>query len=417
MGYDDPERSGHIEWAKLTPADYPMNKREHFTVANAASNPSRQTVWAGPYFEPVYNQLLVSALTPVYVGDVQIATIGSDDLLGDLEARILQSDIPGASHTVFRKDGRLVVDPQYMQRIVASPNGFSIAESGDVRLEALRQLAMPAGNAPVYGYAKNIDQYYSIGLLSSTGWYFASTLPGQMIRGQAFRAVQWVLWVGIAFGRPVDCESRPDSAPTDCPAAACTSGRHSWCGGGRERALPAGADDELGHMAAAFNTMLGKVSERDAALRNEKERFRALIEHAADVIVVVAADGGVGYVSPAAQAALGRGAETFLGRSLLSEAHPEDQGRLAAALQAVVGHPGEIVERTEFRIRHADGTWRWLETTGTNQIGNPAVNGIVINARDVGRQGCRDGNCQAARESPPAREARGDGIAACRRGT
>jgi hypothetical protein len=96
-------------------------------------------------------------LTPVYVGDEQIATIGSDDLLGDLEARILHSDIPGASHTVFRGDGRLVVDPQYMQRIVASHNGFSIADSGDVRLETLWKLASQAKDAPIFGYAKSID--------------------------------------------------------------------------------------------------------------------------------------------------------------------------------------------------------------------------------------------------------------------
>src|SRR5262245_21937149 len=198
MGYDDPERSGHLEWVKLTPADYAMNEREHFTAANATLNPGRQTVWAGPYFEPVYKQILVSALTPVYVGDEHIATIGSDDLLGDLEARILRSDTPGTSHTVFRGDGRLVVDPKYMQRVVASYNGFSIAESKDIRLETLWKLATNAGDAPTFGYAENIDQFYSIDRLSSTGWYFASTLPGVVIREQAFRAVQWVLWVGIA---------------------------------------------------------------------------------------------------------------------------------------------------------------------------------------------------------------------------
>jgi PAS domain S-box-containing protein len=129
--------------------------------------------------------------------------------------------------------------------------------------------------------------------------------------------------------------------------------------------------------------MLGKVSERDAALRDEKERFRALIEHAPDVIIVMAADGVVRYVSPATKTVLGVSPDALLGHSLLAEAHPEDQAQLSVELQAVVGHPGEVVERTEFRLRHADGTWRWMEATGTNQIGNSAVNGIVINARDI----------------------------------
>lgn len=383
MGYDDPVRSGHLEWAKLTPADYPMNEREHYTAANAKLNPSRATVWAGPYYEPVYKQILVSALTPVYVGDTQIGTIGSDDPLGDLEATILRSDMPGASHTVFRKDGRLVVDPTYMDRIVASHNGFSIEQSNDIRLEALWKLALAAGDAPVFGYAKEIDQFYSIARLNSTGWYFASTLPGREIRTQAFRALQWVLWVGLAsvaflIGILALILRRQIAVPLHRLQEGI---RSAAAGEGHE--VEASRNDELGHMAAAFNTMLGKVSERDAALRNEKERFRALIEHAPDVIVVVTAGGIVRYASPAAQTVLGMTPEMLQGRSLLADAHPEDQAKLAKALHKVVGHPGEVVERTEFRLRFADGPWRWLEATGTNQIGNSAVNGIVFNARDI----------------------------------
>jgi len=383
MGYDDPVRSNYLEWAKLTPADYPMNEREHYTAANADLNPGRQTVWAGPYFEPVYKQILVSALTPVYVGDQHIVTIGSDDLLGDLEARILSSDIPGASHTVFRKDGRLVVDPQFMDQVVASHNGFSIADSKDVRLQTLWKLALDSGDAPLYGYAREIDQFYSIGRLSTTGWYFASTLPGVVIRSQAFKSTQWVLWVGIASVTLLIASLalilRRQIA---LPLRRLQEGIRSAAAGERKD-VPASGAEELGHMAAAFNTMLDRVEERDAALRDEKERFRALIEHAADVIIVVTSGGIVRYASPSAQAVLGVAPEALQGRSLLADAHPDDQLQLAKALHAVIGRPGEVVERTEFRLRYTDGPWRWLEATGTNQIGNSAVNGIVINARDI----------------------------------
>jgi two-component system NtrC family sensor kinase len=404
MGYDDPVRSGHLEWAKLTPADYPMNEREHYDAAGPVKNPTRQTVWAGPYYEPVYGQILVSALTPVYVGDEQIATIGSDDPLGDLEATILHSDIPDASHTVFRKDGRLVVDPRYMQRIVASYNGFSIAESKDIRLETLWKLALPAGDAPIYGYAKDIDQFYAISRLRSTGWYFASTLPGQVIRTQAFRAAQWVLWVGFAsVGLLIASLAVILRRQIARPLRALQEGiRGATAGEGR--ALTVRSDNELGHMATAFNTMLGKVSERDAALRIEKERFRALIEHAPDVIAVVDAGGIVRYVSPAAQKTLGVEPESLVGRSMLAEVHPEDHERVMAAFQAVTGRPGEVVERTEFRMRHADGTWRWLESTGTNQIGNSAVNGIVINARDISAAKEAEAEIERQRENLHQRE-------------
>jgi PAS domain S-box-containing protein len=346
----------------------------------------------------------VSALTPVYVGDEQIATIGSDDPMGELEGRLLHADIPGASHTVFRKDGRLVVDAEHMPRIIASPNGFNISDSGDARLGKLWELALPVGDTPVYGHAKDIDQFYAISRLSSTGWYFASTLPGQVIRAQAFRAAQWVLWAGIvSVGLLISILAMILRRQIAQPLAQLQQGiRNAAAGEGR--AVPAGGDDELGRMAAAFNTMLGKVSARDAALRDEKERFRALIEHAPDVIIVVAANGTIQYVSPAAQAVLGVARDSLLNRSLLEVAHPEDQERLAAALQAVEGLPGEVVQRTEFRLRHGDGSWRWLEATGTNQIGNSAVNGIVINARDISEAKLAEAEIARQRENLHQRE-------------
>ena len=44
--------------------------------------------------------------------------------------------------------------------------------------------------------------------------------------------------------------------------------------------------------------------------------------------------------------------------------------------------PGGTAEFA-FRVRHGDGTWRWLEGIATNLLDDPAVHGVVINARDV----------------------------------
>ena len=383
MGYDDPQRSGNVQWAASTPADYAMDEREYFTAANAPNNPERRTTWAGPYLEPAYGKILVSALTPVYLGDEHIATIGSDDLLGDLQSSILRSDIPGTSHTVFRKDGRLVVDPQYLPQIIGSHNGFNISQAGDERLDALLALAATMGDQPQYGYSEKIDQYYALSRLQSTGWYFASTLPGQVIRTQAFQAAQWVLWSGLASLALLLASlslilRRQVARPLDQLLAGIRSAE-----AGEIRTVPAAGSDEISYLATEFNSMLGKVSERDAALRVEKERFRALIEYAADVISVVDADGMVTYVSPSIEKVLGVQPHQLIGRPVLDYVHEEDRPGVASALQAVIGHADRGVERTELRMRHADGSWRWIEAAGTNQIANAAVGGIVINARDI----------------------------------
>ena len=37
----------------------------------------------------------------------------------------------------------------------------------------------------------------------------------------------------------------------------------------------------------------------------------------------------------------------------------------------------------DYRARHRDGSWRWVEATVTNLLADPSVGGIVVNARDV----------------------------------
>jgi PleD family two-component response regulator len=40
-------------------------------------------------------------------------------------------------------------------------------------------------------------------------------------------------------------------------------------------------------------------------------------------------------------------------------------------------------ERAEFRVRHVDGSWRQVETICRNLMEEPAVSGLVLNARDI----------------------------------
>ena len=48
----------------------------------------------------------------------------------------------------------------------------------------------------------------------------------------------------------------------------------------------------------------------------------------------------------------------------------------------MVGTPGAQVSG-EFRVRHADGSWRAIEAVGKNLLDDPAVAGLVVNYRDI----------------------------------
>jgi signal transduction histidine kinase len=62
--------------------------------------------------------------------------------------------------------------------------------------------------------------------------------------------------------------------------------------------------------------------------------------------------------------------------------HPEDAATLRPQLERALANPGEVVTST-YRLRHADGSWRFLESMAVSHRHNPAIRAIVINARDV----------------------------------
>jgi PAS domain S-box-containing protein len=114
-------------------------------------------------------------------------------------------------------------------------------------------------------------------------------------------------------------------------------------------------------------------------LRDSESRFRALVESSADGFVLLDRQGTVVYSGPPV---LGYAEQSFIGRSVLEVIHPDDLEKVLGDLAAVATATGKCV-RDEFRARHADGNWRWLEVSFRNLTGNPAVGGIVVNYREI----------------------------------
>ena len=114
--------------------------------------------------------------------------------------------------------------------------------------------------------------------------------------------------------------------------------------------------------------------------RNEA-RTHALLRESRDVLILVGADGTLKYVSPAADRMLGRSSARFVGISPAALVHPDDQERLAAALDASAD---DDARHLEFRLQHEDGHWKLLEATVDDLRHDPIVDGLIIACRDVG---------------------------------
>jgi diguanylate cyclase (GGDEF)-like protein/PAS domain S-box-containing protein len=134
-----------------------------------------------------------------------------------------------------------------------------------------------------------------------------------------------------------------------------------------------------------YEGVLEDVTDRrraEEALRASEERFRSLVQNASDLISILTAEGVVRYQSPSHQRLLGLDPEVDTGRSLLDLVHPDDRQVVEQALRRLLASPDEI-STFEHRLRHQDGTWRVLEATASNLLGQPAVAGIVLNSHDI----------------------------------
>jgi PAS domain S-box-containing protein len=111
-------------------------------------------------------------------------------------------------------------------------------------------------------------------------------------------------------------------------------------------------------------------------------RFRALIEHGTDAIALLTPDGTVTYASPSIERVLGYPPQEFMTINGLAVIHPGDLSSLAHTFQYLLATPG-LVATQQVRIRHKDGTWRWVEATLTNLVHDPDVQAVVTNLHDI----------------------------------
>jgi PAS domain S-box-containing protein len=116
--------------------------------------------------------------------------------------------------------------------------------------------------------------------------------------------------------------------------------------------------------------------------RRADERFQALFQHAPDMVAVLDVQGRISYASPSASVALGMKAGSMHGASVLDLVHAEDRPRMQEQFNALLGKRDSVL-RLQCRVLDATGSFRWFEFTASNQMHNPALTGVVINARDV----------------------------------
>lgn len=114
----------------------------------------------------------------------------------------------------------------------------------------------------------------------------------------------------------------------------------------------------------------------------ERQRYEALIEHSSDIITILSADGTIRYESPSVEGVLGYEPTDLIGACAFDYIHPDDRARTIEEFERGLTNP-DIEPNAEYRFRAADGSWRWVESIGSNHIDNKPIEGYVVNSRDI----------------------------------
>lgn len=152
--------------------------------------------------------------------------------------------------------------------------------------------------------------------------------------------------------------------------------------------------DKIGERIGAFQYAVdvsgrlhaqAELAERTAEL----ERTWRLSQ---DLLGIMQPDGCLTAVNEAWTQALGWTERELVGRTILELAHPDDVEPTLARLRSVFEKP--LAEPYEYRLRHKDGSYRWVSWTAAFHGGR-----IFANGRDITERRTRQAALDAARES------------------
>jgi PAS domain S-box-containing protein len=98
----------------------------------------------------------------------------------------------------------------------------------------------------------------------------------------------------------------------------------------------------------------------EEALRDNEERYRAIAEHAYDLIFEIQPNGSLLYLSPSCRDVLGYDLKKFRQYNFLDLLHPDDQTLINPDFENKICSLQDW--QMECRLHHQSGEWRWFES-------------------------------------------------------
>ena len=382
--YLSPQRSEIIFDATFPNFAFDQNAANDYTATpwltytSPELNPERTFGFTPPLFDPVPKVWMVSAIYPLYLGDQWLGSLGEDLQLSNVLAFVFQDQqfYAGTQHFLLDKQGDFILAGNWQQALEALPDSTAFDLGNQAELKALLQA--PVQDDPrllsdtVVVDGKN---YVLIGMaLQPVGWRYFTLVPVdeimQSTRQLFFVLVAIICFVSIMSGLLISAAVHRNVVKRIKLLAEAMRLYESGEKQHGAHLLP--GTDEISVVAREFGVMMDRIDKNvldlqiaKDTLQASEERWKFALEGAGDGMWDWNIASGEAFFSKRWKQMIGYEDHEFpdLASAWEAQIHPEDQATVRLCLEHYLAslNPGYYIE---FRMRHKDGSWKWILARG-----------------------------------------------------
>ena len=131
-----------------------------------------------------------------------------------------------------------------------------------------------------------------------------------------------------------------------------------------------------------FVSDITKRKQAEAVRLELEAKHSSMISHISEVIGIIGADGFMKYKSPNMEQWFGWQPEDLIGTDGWLTVHPDDLQRIQKEFYSLL-EDASLEKTLIYRYKCKDGSYKPIELTATNHLKDPAINGILLNYRDI----------------------------------
>jgi len=135
-------------------------------------------------------------------------------------------------------------------------------------------------------------------------------------------------------------------------------------------------------MLLSFGNDITERKQAEEALRKSESDLRKITDNMMDMIRYTDMNGVIEYASPSHMNILGYMPEDLVGRAALDTVHPDDIEKIRNLSRRM--KKSDLKAKLEYRMKHSDGHYLWVETIGNLIIEEDGeISGVIYCSREI----------------------------------